>query len=76
VIGPDIGCIGSVLRQGENLVYPANDVSALARAMERVPSMNLAQVETANTKAAAAWDWLTIARAILAAVEKHRLIPA
>ncbi len=76
VIGPDIGCIGSVLRQGENLVYPANDVSALVRAMERVPSMNLAHVETANTKAAAAWDWPLIARTILAAVEKYRLIPA
>ena len=74
VIGPDIGCIGNVLRQGENLIYPANDVSALARAMERVPALDHARVERSNIKAVAAWDWRLIAGTILDAAEKHRLI--
>jgi glycosyltransferase involved in cell wall biosynthesis len=74
VIGPDIGCIGHVLRQGENLIYAVNDAMALAGAMERVPTLDRGEVERSNIKAAAAWDWGLIAGAILDAAEKHGLI--
>jgi hypothetical protein len=47
---------------------------ALARAMERVPTLDRGEVEGSNIKAAAAWDWGLIAGAILDAAEKHGLI--
>jgi glycosyltransferase involved in cell wall biosynthesis len=75
VIGPDIGCIGHVLRQGQNLIYPVNDVVALARAMERVPEIDAAEVEAANLKAAAEWDWKGIAGRILAALGMREARP-
>ncbi len=65
VIGPDIGCVGSVLRQGHNIVYPAGDYAALTRAMATVPDLDLQQVADANRDAAARWDWRNTARDVL-----------
>jgi beta-1,4-mannosyltransferase len=69
VIGPDLGCMGQVLTQGENFVYRANDVSALVHAMEQVPHANLARVDAANTRAARGWQWNDIVRGVLSSLE-------
>lgn len=74
VIGPDLGCIGNVLRQGENLIYQANDISGLANAMEKVPMLDLTRIEATNKRVAASWDWPTIARAILDSLDQHRVM--
>ncbi len=74
VIGPDLGCIGNVLRQGENLIYTANDVSELAAAMERVPTLDLVRIEATNKRVAGSWDWSIIARTILDALDQHGVL--
>ena len=70
VIGPDLGCIGHVLEQGENLIYPANDTAALTRAMERVPGFDVARAGATNRRVAASWDWSEIGRRILDALDQ------
>jgi beta-1,4-mannosyltransferase len=72
VIGPDLGCISNVLRQGENLIYPTNDVAELVRAMERVPTLDLAKAEATNARVAASWTWPGIGQTILDALEEQR----
>jgi hypothetical protein len=63
-----------VLKQGENLIYTANDISELARAMERVPTLDLARIEATNKRVAASWDWSIVARTIVDALDGHRLL--
>jgi beta-1,4-mannosyltransferase len=65
VIGPDLGCMGQVLMQGDNLVYEANNEGQLITAMEKVSQKNLDKVALANTRAALSWDWGNIVDQVL-----------
>jgi glycosyltransferase involved in cell wall biosynthesis len=65
VIGPDCGCISSVLQAGDNIVYQTGDVAQLTSAMQRSLSMNVDAAGARNRAAAAEWEWRRIARAVL-----------
>lgn len=65
VVGPDMGCIGWVLNQGRNLVYPAGDREALVAAMERAPTLDAHEVSATNRAVASSWRWEDMARAVL-----------
>lgn len=67
VIGPDLGCLSSVLAMGCNLVYPAGDVEHLAAAMERATQLDLGKASALNSAVAAGWDWDSMARRVLEA---------
>lgn len=70
MIGPDLGCLGWVLGQGANRVYPVGDAQALADAMAQLferPEA-LAAMGEANRRAAEGWRWEHIAGQALAAV--------
>ena len=66
VIGPDIGCIGCVLAEGRNFVYPAGDIQALALAMGAVPDLDLDAIDSYNRRVAASWRWEDTAAGVLA----------
>jgi glycosyltransferase involved in cell wall biosynthesis len=67
VIGPDIGCIGWVLRHGSNLIYDSSEPGALTRSMEQAYSMDRGEASTVNAAAAATWGWSQIAQHTLRA---------
>jgi len=69
IIGPDLGCMGQVLNEGENLVYAAGDEDGLVRAMEAVPNLDLARIAATNTRAAASWQWSDIVTKVLAKLQ-------
>ncbi len=65
VVGPDLGCIGEVLRSGENVVYDPTDSEGLMKAMGQAALMDLHQAGERNRTVAIAWSWDTMARGIL-----------
>jgi len=76
VVGPDLGCISNVLKQGENVIYTANDVSGLTRAMESVPTLDLARAGATNRRVASSWEWSSVARTILGVLDGPSSVPA
>jgi beta-1,4-mannosyltransferase len=67
VIGPDIGCIGWVLKSGRNLSYDPSEPGAMARCMEQAYSMDLVEVSAVNREVARSWDWNHVAESALGA---------
>ena len=67
VIGPDIGCIGSVIAKGPNLLYRAGDAGALAETMEAAARIDVAEVGRRNAEIAARWQWSRIVAEMLEA---------
>lgn len=65
VVGPDLGCIGEVLRSGENVVYDPADPRGLVKAMEQAAHMDLRQAGERNRAVATTWSWDAMAKAIL-----------
>lgn len=71
MIGPELGCLDWVLRQGPNRTYPAGDARALAQAMQHVfddPAW-LTAAAHANRLAATRWQWEDIAGQVLSQLE-------
>jgi glycosyltransferase involved in cell wall biosynthesis len=67
VIGPDIGCIGDVLRGGANVIYDPTEPDALGRSMEKAYLMDHSAASATNRAAARNWDWSHIAERTLRA---------
>lgn len=65
VIGPRLGCIPSVLDQGENLIYPTGDLSSLVTQMANVKAISAEDASEKNRKAASEWHWAGIAQPVL-----------
>ena len=57
VVGPDIGCLGWVLRAGRNAVYDPADPAGLRQAMERAAQLDPEEVASANLALAESWSW-------------------
>ena len=68
VIGPNVGCIGEVLRQGMNVIYKAGDIKDLTNAMEQASKMDLKTAKIINQAAATRWSWDNMASQILNAL--------
>lgn len=75
VIGPDIGCIGSVIAKGPNLLYEAGLAVALADAMETAARIDVADVGRRNAEIAATWQWSRIVAEILDAASHVQARP-
>jgi len=69
VVGPDLGCIGEVLRSGQNVVYDPASPTGLVRAMEKASLMDLCTAGETNRAVAAGWSWDEMAKGILREVE-------
>lgn len=65
VIGPDIGCIGEVLRKGYNIVYDPDKLDSLISAMIEAQSMQISEAQKININIAKNWSWMDMARRIL-----------
>lgn len=67
LIGPDMGCLGWVLRSGNNLIYPTGDAAALGAAMERIfdNPAQLVEMGTRNRQVAEQWRWEHLASDVL-----------
>lgn len=65
VVGPNLGCISSVLDQGINLMYETENVEDMADKLVQVREVDLAAAEVKNKAAAKSWDWKAIAEPVL-----------
>lgn len=67
VIGPDLGCLGWVLGQGPNRVYPTGDAAALAAVMQAAfdDPAKLEATGRDNLRVAGQWQWEGIAGEVL-----------
>lgn len=65
VIGPDIGCIGEVLRQGQNVVYEVSTLANLTKALEEATLIQPEQAQKVNFEMAKKWTWENMAKRIL-----------
>ena len=65
VVGPDIGCIGEVLRAGKNVLYKTGNAANLAAAMAQVSRLDPHEVEARNSAVAASWTWDAMAEKVL-----------
>lgn len=70
VVGPDIGCIGWTLQQGENVVYAPGSVTALTDAMTEAAQRARARLGETNRKVATEWDWVRGAQSVLDAMPR------
>lgn len=70
VIGPRLGCLPALIDTESNLLYEADDPRGLARAMEQSTKIDLGAAAVANKAAAARWDWIEIARQVIAAAKR------
>ncbi len=69
VVGPDLGCIGEVLRSGQNVVYDPTSPEGLVRAMEQAAGMDMHTSGDTNSAVAAGWSWDEMAKGILHEVQ-------
>jgi len=65
VIGPDIGCIPTVLEKGPNFLYCTGDAKALSEAMGLACAKASSSGGSENRSIASTWEWENIARPIL-----------
>jgi len=65
VIGPELGCIGEVLRSGDNVVYDPRQPGALVRAMEVAAQKDTARAAKMNRSVAKTWSWDAMVKGIL-----------
>lgn len=72
VVGPDLGCIGEVLRTGQNVIYDPASPEGLVKAMEQAASMDLHAAGEKNSYVAAGWSWDEMAKGILHEVQNSQ----
>jgi beta-1,4-mannosyltransferase len=74
LIGPDLGCLGWVLRAGDNCIYPTGDVAALTAAMQGMFAApdRLQAMGERNRQAAQEWRWERIAAGVLQRLGLHQ----
>jgi glycosyltransferase involved in cell wall biosynthesis len=68
IVGPDMGCMGSLLRDSGNLTYEPGDTAGLARALERSVAIDFEQLGERNRTLASTWRWSDIPAAVLRAL--------
>ena len=64
VVGPDCGCIPHVLGAGENVIYEAGNVKALASAMEQAATMDYSSAGQRNRSVVEHWKWSATVAAV------------
>lgn len=72
IVGPDLGCIGWVLHQGQNIAFPVGDQGAMQQAMQDALSFDLASAAAANHAITDFWSWDHHADQILAGLDRVR----
>jgi len=68
VVAPEHGAFPDYLRGTDNPLYKSGDAASLARALEKVATLDRAAIAKQNRAVAETWSWDSIARACLDAV--------